>query len=104
VDDVEVKIVRYLDEFGFKYSLLGFQYAVVIIAHCLKNPEDMHQICKTYRICAQKVGTTPMRFERALRHEIRIHAKAEDTNKEFIARAVNELRIELYSQKWNRKV
>jgi hypothetical protein len=92
-----------LDELGFKHSHLGFRYAAVIIAHCLKNPDDMLRISKAYRVCAQKAGTTPRQVDQALRHELRFHAKTEDTSKEFVAHAVNDVRIKLYSQKKSRK-
>jgi hypothetical protein len=67
----------------------------MIISHCLANPQDTYHICQTYRTCGQKVGVSGTRFERALRHEIRIHAKSELTNKEFVAQAVDDIRIRL---------
>jgi hypothetical protein len=90
--------MQYLDKMGFKHSLLGFKYAVVIIMHCLDNPQDVYQICNTYEVCAQKVGVSATQFERALRHEVRMHAKSGLTNKEFVAQAVDHIGIELASE------
>lgn len=40
MNDSEIKIAKYLDQKGFRHSLLGFKYAVLIISHCLDTPCD----------------------------------------------------------------
>jgi hypothetical protein len=98
MNELEIKVMNYLNELGFSHSLSSFYYVTMIIAYCLENPADVYRLGKASKTCAEKAGSTTTRFERTLQHEIKTSMEPAIPRKEFVARAVNELRTTLATE------
>lgn len=83
----KTKIVKYLDDNGFKHSIKGFDYLITAIDLCVEVPEKLHEVCKLYAEVGKIHSTTQPRTERAIRHSIETSDVKKITNSEFIARA-----------------
>lgn len=83
------EISRYLDEKGIKHSLTGFRFLVSAIKKAIKDPWMILKISDLYGNIAQICGTETGNIERSIRYAIMPSGL---TNKEFIAKAVDDLR------------
>lgn len=88
----EITIKRYLDMQGVKHSNLGYQYLVSGMLITANNSGISRNIADLYIQIADMYGTKPLRVERAIRHLIR---NSNQTNKEFILRAVDDIKCNI---------
>ena len=83
----KAKIMKYLDDNGFKHSIKGFGYLITAIDLSVEVPEKLDEVCKFYAEVGKIHNTTQSRAERAIRHAIETSEVKKITNSEFIARA-----------------
>jgi hypothetical protein len=84
-------INAYLESKGMKHANLGYGYLMEAIRHRIDNP-TVTNVCLIYEDIADQNGTTAHRVERAIRHAIETSAITKIPNREFIAKAVDDLR------------
>lgn len=82
------QIIRYLDQFGLKHSNMGFRYLLSSITIALQNPELLIKISDIYQKVAEEYSSSTSKVERTIRYAV---TPMEQTNKEFIAIAVDYL-------------
>lgn len=88
---VETKTINnYLEEQGVKHSNLGFRYLITAISLGLQSPPLSMTMSDLYAQTAEKHSTDAMRVERAIRYSI---SNSTVSNKEFIAKAIDELNL-----------
>ena len=86
---VDTKAINnYLEEQGIRHSNLGFRYLITAILLGVESPSTYKRITDMYERIACIHLTEASAVEHAIRYSI---SKKGITNKEFIAKAVDEL-------------
>lgn len=86
VDTKEIN--SYLEDKGIKHSNLGFRYLLTAILLGIDSPSIYKRITDMYETIATIHHTDAAAVEHAIRYSV---SKKNITNKEFIAKAVDEL-------------
>jgi len=85
------RINQYLESRGFHHANLGYGYLMDAIRIKNDSPYEIGT-CIVYGLVAELYGETPTRIERAIRHSIETSDCPEVKNREFIAKAVDDMR------------
>jgi hypothetical protein len=81
-------IADYLDKYGLKHSLIGFDYLVTAIIFGLENNELKYHTCDLYNAVAKFYDINTSRIERSIRNSILV-AKINESSGEFLAKAID---------------
>lgn len=91
-------ISDYLDEKGFKHSLIGFDYIIVAILYCIENPRYKYLTCSLYEVIANQFNVTAARVQRNI-HQSILTSNVQEKNGEFIALSIDHFLFSTFSEK-----
>ena len=86
-----IEVYNYVTKFDIKQSMLGFEYLMSAIELGLNDEKKLRKITSLYEEIAESFAATPSCVERSIRYAIGDTAL---NNKEFICKAVNELKYQ----------
>ena len=94
-NDLEVITTDYLHQKGFRRNLKGFIILRGAIMKCVNESLSINNMMDIYTEMAKITNSTPSRTERNIRHAIESSNIEKITNSEFIAKAADEIRLQM---------